>query len=99
MACPTIYEIQKWLREVHGIHVVIRPHVNDSNGNDFVDYVCYWIMIVKFETDFVPCGTHKSYEEALKSCEKDALDFVKTRLNETESGQGDNTEEYRVGEE
>lgn len=72
--CPTLYEVQKWLREVHNIHVMI--------GVDDLDW---WYQLYDCSEDgrmeetnhfsgSVAC--QKSYEEALNNGIFDALKLI-----------------------
>lgn len=99
MACPSIYEIQKWLREVHNLHIIIYPLPNHYGKIEENMYTGNWVMLTKgMLIHNLPRG-YKTFEDALMGGEYYALDFLKTYLTEVESGQRNDTEEHRVGEE
>ena len=70
---PTQSLLQKWLREVHGIHIDIRTNAV-SGGNYF-----FYLFQTKapFYTLFVSEKNSDNYEEALEYALKESLKLIK----------------------
>lgn len=72
-SAPTLYQAQKWLREVHRVHVQV--WWNDMHG-------CYFADVIHLETNYISNVRHEkgnsfyTYEAALEAGINAALDFV-----------------------
>jgi len=72
---PTQSLLQKWLREVHDIDVIINTYRNQDNK-------WYKFFISEKSKDILKSDDYKSYEEALKIGLQEALKLIETVKNE-----------------
>lgn len=66
---PTQSLLQKWLREVHNIHVWCIPHINSS--------MYYGVKCWLSNSNTVQIDAFKTYEEALEEGLQEALKLIK----------------------
>ena len=76
-AAPTLYEAQKWLREMYGIYVLVTPYHNSDYGKFLTFDIyrkidCYPYLEYVNDSDDV----FYFYEEALNAGIKKALEFI-----------------------
>lgn len=70
-AVPTLAEAQKWVREVHGIHVYCVPNVHFIE-KDFENYSFCFLNGTRIVEDD---GTYSRYEDCLDAGLKYVLDY------------------------
>ena len=73
MSAPTQSLLQKWLREVHNIHIDIRT--NTVSGGNYFFYLSQ--TRAPFYTLFVSVKDSDTYEEALEYALKESLKLIK----------------------
>lgn len=71
---PTQSELQKWLREVHNIDIIIAPVGNYA----FVTTGYYYEIPLSKEGTNIESDSFKTYEEAVEAGLKQALTLIKT---------------------
>lgn len=69
---PTQSLLQKWLRENHKIHIVIKPYQNEFLDFTIAVYTEHSNAIGGFEED----GSYISYEDALEDALQKALSLI-----------------------
>lgn len=74
---PTIYEAAKFLREEHGIDLVISPRFNSKTG-DRVGYFWRWSQ----RTDVIDNQTYRTFEGTLSAAISKVLEPFKEFYNE-----------------
>lgn len=83
ISCPTLALAARWLREVHGIHVMIHPYYDCSvNANgEIVDKRMYWgYMILYAETGNLAEDNDErfdNYEQALEAGLRGVVKLIK----------------------
>ncbi len=72
-AAPTQSLLQKWLREKHGIDIIIKPWTGDKSGEKV-----YAADITIFGTNkYIKCKKQSTYEKALEQGLIKALKLIK----------------------
>ena len=74
---PTQSLLQKWLREVHNIHIYVEPYwkEEDAKNINVKPEYCAWYIHGQIDIDEVP-EFDKTYEEALEKGLQDALKLI-----------------------
>lgn len=77
-SCPTLYEVEKWLRERHNCIIV-------TNADFYINGINYLFQVLFYDEKFVDCisdissglcgdnGEYKTYEECLDAAIREAL--------------------------
>lgn len=73
-SAPTLNQAQKWLREVHDIHIVVHPYVVANNNTLY--YRQIWHNIHDKPVDGCNKVNFKTYEEALSDALVKALELI-----------------------
>jgi len=69
---PTQSLLQRWLREIHNIHIIIGVNAND----DYYVSKLYNLK-TKYESSIIGKETYYTYEEALELALQEALELIK----------------------
>ena len=74
-------ELQKWLREVHNIHIVISPILKEEDGDDaekksFKLQVSQNYITIDDFFDYLEDEDYETYEEALEAGEQEGLKLI-----------------------
>jgi hypothetical protein len=74
-----LWEIQRWLRETHNIHIYVEPVWSEDDTIKIPEYVGWYITVGFDEAD--PPVYYTTYEEALEQALFEALTWLKEKLN------------------
>ena len=61
VSAPTIAQVARWMREKHGVDIVVRPRFNSDTG----ERIGYFWQCPQNTSVNMHARTHKSYESAL----------------------------------
>lgn len=69
-----MYELQRWLRRIHSIHVEIYKVPVTGEDLMYRSFVCQWINNVEYK--FIYLSFHENYGKALKAGLEESLNII-----------------------